>query len=173
MRFSGSTFLLRLSPAQAGLFFRLFAQQRTHPLCWFASKTWRTPFGRSEAEGMDRPPGASVVILALGGNICSTDRRIGERIIRIERTIRSGGPEMHKLARLLTLVFVLLQSGGTALAQTCEYAGQTFSPGATICECPNLRVVRGAGGRGEITSRRLACSKDQTWVNTNSLCLIA
>jgi hypothetical protein len=80
---------------------------------------------------------------------------------------------MHKVAGLLTLIFVLLQSGGTGLAQTCEYAGQTFSPGATICECPNLRVVRGAGGRGEITSRRLACSKDQTWVNTNSLCLIA
>jgi len=80
---------------------------------------------------------------------------------------------MHKVAGLLTLIFVLLQSGGTALAQTCEYAGQTFSPGATICECPNLRVVRGAGGRGEITSRRLASSKEQTWVNTNSLCLIA
>jgi len=80
---------------------------------------------------------------------------------------------MHKVAGLLTLIFVLLQSGGTVLAQSCEYAGQTFSPGATICECPNLRVVRGAGGRGEITSRRLACSKDQTWVNTNSLCLIA
>jgi hypothetical protein len=80
---------------------------------------------------------------------------------------------MHKLAGLLTLIFVLLQSGGTALAQSCEYADQTFSPGATICECPNLRVVRGTGGRGEITSRRLACSKDQTWVNTNSLCLIA
>jgi hypothetical protein len=79
---------------------------------------------------------------------------------------------MHKVAGLLTLIFVLLQSGGTVLAQTCEYAGQTFSPGATICECPNLRVVRGAGGRGEITSRRLACSKDQTWVNTNSLRLI-
>jgi hypothetical protein len=80
---------------------------------------------------------------------------------------------MHKVAGLLTLIFVFLQSGGTALAQTCEYAGQTFSLGATICECPNLRVVRGAGGRGEITSRRLACSKGQTWVNTNSLCLIA
>jgi hypothetical protein len=80
---------------------------------------------------------------------------------------------MHKVAGLLTLIFALLQSGGTALAQSCEYAGQTFSPGATICECPNLRVVRGGGGRGEITSRRLACSKDQTWMNTNSLCLIA
>ena len=81
---------------------------------------------------------------------------------------------MHKIARRLTLVFVMLQSAASASAQTCEYAGQTFSQGATVCECPNLRVVRNAsGGRGEITSRRLACSKDQGWVSTNSLCLIA
>jgi hypothetical protein len=81
---------------------------------------------------------------------------------------------MRKVAGLLMLIFVLLQSGRPALAQLCEYAGQTFSPGATICECPNLRIVRSAtGGRGEITSRRLSCSKNQTWVSTNSLCLIA
>ena len=81
---------------------------------------------------------------------------------------------MRKVAGLLMLIFVLLQSGRPALAQLCEYAGQTFSPGATICECPNLRIVRSAtGGRGEITSRRLACSKEQTWVNTNELCLVA
>jgi hypothetical protein len=81
---------------------------------------------------------------------------------------------MHNVAKRLALTFVLLQSAATASAQTCEYAGQTFSPGATICECPNLRVVRGAGGgRGEITSRRLACSKDEGWVNANTLCLIA
>src|SRR4051812_39454909 len=81
---------------------------------------------------------------------------------------------MHKIARLLTLAFVLLQSAAIASAQTCEYAGQTFSQGATVCECPNLRVVRNAtGGRGEITRRRLACSKGQSWVNTNTLCFIA
>jgi hypothetical protein len=81
---------------------------------------------------------------------------------------------MHKIARRLALVLVMLQSTAMASAQTCEYAGQTFSQGATVCECPNLRVVRNAtGGRGEITSRRLACSKDQGWVNTNTLCLIA
>jgi hypothetical protein len=104
----------------------------------------------------------------LGGYICSTDRDI------IERTI-SAEAEMHKVAELLTLSLILLQSGALASAQTCEYAGQTFSVGATICECPNLRIVRSATspGRGEITSRRLACSKDQTWVNTNSLCLVA
>jgi hypothetical protein len=82
---------------------------------------------------------------------------------------------MHTTAARLTLMFVLLASAATASAQTCEYAGQTFSPGATICECPNLRVVRSAAsvGRGEITSRRLACSKDQGWVSTNTLCLVA
>ena len=82
---------------------------------------------------------------------------------------------MPKIAGFLTLIFVLAQWGGAASAQTCEYAGQTFSLGSTVCECPNLRIVRSAAsaGRGEITSRRLACGKDQTWVNTNSLCLVA
>ena len=82
---------------------------------------------------------------------------------------------MPKIASLLTLIFVLTQCGATASAQTCEYAGQTFSPGSTVCECPNLRIVRSANsaGRGEITSKRLTCGKDQSWVNTNSLCLVA
>jgi hypothetical protein len=82
---------------------------------------------------------------------------------------------MPRIAGFLTLILVLTQWGATASAQTCEYAGQTFSLGSTVCECPNLRIVRSAAsaGRGEITSRRLACSKDQTWVNTNSLCLVA
>ncbi len=81
---------------------------------------------------------------------------------------------MHKIARHLTLAFALLQSCTTVSAQSCEYAGQTYSPGATICECPSLRIARAAGaGRGEITSRRLACSEDEQWVATNSLCLIA
>src|SRR5258708_19710573 len=82
---------------------------------------------------------------------------------------------MPKIASFLTLICVLTQWGATASAQTCEYAGQTFSPGSTVCECPNLRIVRSANsaGRGEITSKRLTCGKDQTWVNTNSLCLVA
>src|SRR5262249_6075673 len=82
---------------------------------------------------------------------------------------------MPKIAGFLALIFVLAQWNGVASAQTCEYAGQTFSLGSTVCECPNLRIVRSAAsaGRGEITSRRLACGKDQTWVNTNSLCLVA
>jgi hypothetical protein len=55
---------------------------------------------------------------------------------------------MHKVVGLLTLIFVLLQCDATALAQTCEYAGQTFSMGATICECPNLRIVLSANNAG-------------------------
>ena len=82
---------------------------------------------------------------------------------------------MPKIAGFLALICVLALCGATASAQTCEYAGQTFSLGSTVCECPNLRIVRSANsaGRGEITSRRLTCSKDQSWVNTNSLCLVA
>jgi hypothetical protein len=82
---------------------------------------------------------------------------------------------MPKIAGFLTLFCALALCGATASAQTCEYAGQTFSLGSTVCECPNLRIVRSANsaGRGEITSRRLTCSKDQSWVNTNSLCLVA
>ena len=76
---------------------------------------------------------------------------------------------MPKIASLLTLICVLTQWGATASAQTCEYAGQTFSLGSTVCECPNLRILRS----GKITSKRLTCGKDQTWVNTNSLCLVA
>jgi hypothetical protein len=81
--------------------------------------------------------------------------------------------EMPKIAGCL--VFIFLQCAATAWTQTCDYAGYSFSFGATLCGCPNLRIVRSADsvGRGEITSRRLACSQDQTWVNTNTLCLVA
>ncbi len=51
---------------------------------------------------------------------------------------------MPKIAGFLALLFVLAQWGGVASAQTCEYAGQTFSLGSTVCECPNLRIVRSA-----------------------------
>src|SRR5262249_52235630 len=73
--------------------------------------------------------------------------------------------EMPKIASLPTLICVLTQWSAIASAQTCEYAGQTFSLGSTVCECPNLRILRSANsaGRGEITSRRLTCSKDQSW----------
>ena len=64
---------------------------------------------------------------------------------------------MPKIASLLTLICVLTQWGATASAQTCEYAGQTFSLGSTVCECPNLRILRSANsaGRGEITGPKL------------------
>ena len=60
---------------------------------------------------------------------------------------------MPKIAGFLALLFVLAQWGGVASAQTCEYAGQTFSLGSTVCECPNLRIVRSANSRGEARSR--------------------
>src|SRR5262249_1120836 len=67
--------------------------------------------------------------------------------------------EMPKIAGCLVLIFLLCAA--TARAQTCDYAGYSFSFGATLCECPNLRIVRSADsvGRGEITNRRLACTQ--------------
>jgi hypothetical protein len=59
---------------------------------------------------------------------------------------------MRAIAGLLALFLVCVACGAETSAQTCEYAGHTFSSGATICECPSLRVARNAnGGRGEIT----------------------
>src|SRR5262249_16551721 len=82
--------------------------------------------------------------------------------------------EMPKIASLLTLICVLTQWGAIASAQTCQYAGQTFSLGSTVCECPNLRILRSANsaGRGEITSTRLTFTKTPSSVNTNSICLV-
>src|SRR5262245_5851163 len=60
---------------------------------------------------------------------------------------------MPKIAGFLTLICVLAQCGATASAQTCEYAGQTFSLGSTVCECPNLRIVRSVNSAGEARSR--------------------
>src|SRR5215470_12547105 len=53
--------------------------------------------------------------------------------------------------------------------------GPNIQSGIDSLRGPNLRILRSANsaGRGEITSRRLTCSKDQSWVNTNSLCLVA
>jgi hypothetical protein len=56
---------------------------------------------------------------------------------------------MQKIVGLLTLSLAFFEFGATASAQTCEYAGQTFSLGATVCECPTLKLARTAsGGRG-------------------------
>ena len=83
------------------------------------------------------------------------------------------------MPRIVTLTALALSSflvfGGIASAQTCDYAGQSFAVGLTICECPSL-TSEGTGAsvsKGRITSRRLTCSKDLGWVSTDSLCVDA
>jgi hypothetical protein len=70
------------------------------------------------------------------------------------------------------LAFQCISAQARPQAQ-CEYAGQTFSVGATICECPSLKGDggRGSGGEAKITSRRMVCSVDRRWTSADSLCL--
>jgi hypothetical protein len=63
---------------------------------------------------------------------------------------------------------------GAATAQThCAYAGELFSVGSTICECPSLKGDGGlaTGGHAQISSRRLACEEHGNWVKDNSFCV--
>jgi hypothetical protein len=55
----------------------------------------------------------------------------------------------------------------------CTIAGQEFSVGATVCECPSLSGEGGlaTGGKAQITSRRLTCTSKGEWISTNSNCL--
>lgn len=61
----------------------------------------------------------------------------------------------------------------TALSlPTCDYAGQSYSAGATVCECPSLVGEGGlaSGGAAKVTSRRLACSAEG-WKSADSMCV--
>jgi hypothetical protein len=61
-----------------------------------------------------------------------------------------------------------------ALAQKgCDYAGQAFSIGATVCECPSLKAedLNWQGEKGTITSRRLVCGQGMTWEDTKTMCI--
>jgi hypothetical protein len=78
--------------------------------------------------------------------------------------------------RLIFLAILTLGMTTQAIAQkTCDYAGQSYSVGATICECPGLKAenLNWQREQGHITSRRLACSPGQTWTDTNTMCLDA
>ena len=55
----------------------------------------------------------------------------------------------------------------------CIYANQKFSVGSTRCDCPSIKIenINSTGEKGQLTSRRLSCSKDGAWVETTSLCV--
>jgi hypothetical protein len=54
---------------------------------------------------------------------------------------------------------------------TCDYAGQSYSAGATVCECPTLVGEGGfaTGGDAQVTSRRMVCSSEG-WKSADSMC---
>jgi hypothetical protein len=55
----------------------------------------------------------------------------------------------------------------------CEYAGQSYSVGASICECPGVKGenVDWQGDHSRITSRRLTCNTEQVWEDTKTFCI--
>jgi hypothetical protein len=63
---------------------------------------------------------------------------------------------MQKIAILVAAA--VLGVGGDAEA-ACEFAGQQYSAGSTICECPSLKatMLGSTGAQGVITSRRDLC----------------
>jgi hypothetical protein len=78
--------------------------------------------------------------------------------------------------RYLTALAFLVGLPMPALAQSsCDYAGQAFSVGATVCECPGLKAENLNWQRetGHITSRRLVCGKDLVWEDTKTMCIDA
>jgi hypothetical protein len=62
-----------------------------------------------------------------------------------------------------------------AAGKTCDYAGQAFSVGATVCECPGLQAeqLNWTGEKAYISSRRLVCGADATWQDTKTMCIDA
>ena len=71
-------------------------------------------------------------------------------------------------------VAALLAVSTPAFAQrACDYAGQAYSVGATVCECPGLKAENLSWTKegGHITSRRLVCSAQHTWEDSKTLCL--
>jgi hypothetical protein len=55
-------------------------------------------------------------------------------------------------------VFVLAVPASALAQKTCEYAGQSYSVGATICECPAVEAenVDWQGDHSHITSRHVS-----------------
>src|SRR5258705_1392194 len=73
---------------------------------------------------------------------------------------------------ILLTAFVLVDPTAALSLTTCDYAGQSYSAGATVCECPTLVGEGGfiTGGDAQVTSRRLVCSSDG-WKSAESMCV--
>ena len=73
---------------------------------------------------------------------------------------------------LIATVFALVAPLPAFAQGTCDYAGQSYSVGATVCECPSLSGEGGlaSGGAARVTSRRLACFADG-WKDAGTVCV--
>jgi len=76
---------------------------------------------------------------------------------------------------ILAVAFVFSTSTAALAESACDYAGQTYSIGATVCECPSLKAenLNWQGEKGVITSRRLVCGQELIWEDTKTMCLDA
>jgi hypothetical protein len=73
---------------------------------------------------------------------------------------------------VLVAAFVLVAPTAALSLTTCDYAGQSYSAGATVCECPSLIGEGGlaSGGAAKVTSRRLVCSSEG-WKSADNMCV--
>ncbi len=78
----------------------------------------------------------------------------------------------HRLIGVAALSIGLLTSAASAQA-ACDYAGQAYSVGATVCECPGIKAenLNWQREQGQITSRRLVCSPGGTWDDAKTMCV--
>ena len=74
---------------------------------------------------------------------------------------------------VIALGLLVATTVATSAQKSCEYAGQTYSVGATICECPSVKGenIDWQGDHSHITSRRLICNPAQIWEDSKTLCI--
>ncbi|MEY9415105.1 hypothetical protein ABIF69_001547 [Bradyrhizobium japonicum] len=75
---------------------------------------------------------------------------------------------------IMAVAFVVTIPTAALSLPTCDYAGQSYSAGATVCECPSLVGEGGfaTGGDAQVTSRRMVCSSEG-WKSADSMCFDA
>jgi hypothetical protein len=68
------------------------------------------------------------------------------------------------------ILFVLLVPGFANAQKTCDYAGQSYSVGASICECPGVKAenVDWEHDNSHIISRWLTCNAEQVWEDSKT-----
>src|SRR4051794_23367484 len=70
-------------------------------------------------------------------------------------------------------VALFLISTHAVAEEGCLYANQKFSLGSTRCECPSVKLehIASTGEKGQVTSRRMSCTKGGAWTDTKALCI--